>query len=232
MRKFEVLFVGVVLSLALTACGSSTSTTNGSSNVPKPEVVAETDTSSETETPALAEQMKVDDYTCVIDDSFRYYVMFITNDSDKVVNVEANIVAKDEANTNVGAYEEGVGAIAPGQTSCIWTTFDEYDAIESFDYALTVEETGDGSIYNDVAIEYNTTDTKVVATATNSGTDPANFVWFDVVYLKDGKMVGFSEISLMDSDNQLAAGQSITGEGECYSETGFDSVVVALNGRK
>lgn len=231
MKKSKVLFAGVVLSLALTACGSSTSTTSGSTDVP-PEVVTEADTSSETEAPALAQQMKVDDYTCVIDDSFRYYVMFITNNSDKVVNVEANIVAKDEASSDAGAYTEGVGAVAPGQTSCIWTTFDEYDTIKSFDYALTVEETGDKSIYNDVAIEYTTTDTKVVATATNSGTDTANFVWFDVVYLKDGEMVGFSEISLMDSDSQLAAGQSITGEGECYSETGFDSVVVALNGRK
>lgn len=176
--------------------------------------------------------MKVVEFTCVVDDSFRYYVMLITNDSDKVVEVEANIIAKDESNADIGAYSDGVGAIAPGQTSCIWTTFDEYDTIKSFAYTLTVEETSNEPIYSDVTVDYNVTETKVVATATNSGTETASFVWFDVVYLKNGKMVGFSEISLMNADSKLTAGTLITGEGECYSETGFDTIAVALNGRK
>lgn len=225
MKKLIAFFLCIVASFSLCACDSSPTTTQGSTDVQKSETA--TDIKSD-----LAEQMKVVEYTCVVDDSFRYYVMLITNDSDKVVEVEANITAKGESNINIGAYSDGLGAIAPGQTSCIWTTFDEYDTIKSFDYALTVEETINKPIYSDVTVDYNVTETKVVATATNNGTETASYVWFDVVYLKDGEMVGFSEISLMNADSKLTAGTSTTGEGECYSETGFDTIAVALNGHK
>ena len=181
----------------------------------------------------LSEQMSITEYSCVIDDSFRYYIMFIENNSDKCVKVEANIVAKDEAGANIGAYQESVGGVAPGQTSCIWTTFDEWDIINSFDYDLSVaEQPLENSIYNDVSFDYNTTENKIIVTATNNGAEPAEFVWFDVVFLKDGEMVNFREISLMNDEQQLLPGASITNEGECFSENGFDEVVYAVNGRR
>lgn len=227
MRKPIIILLFVALCFSLSSC-SSTDTTGASTDGQKGDV-----SSAEEPKVELAEQMAVTDYSCVVDDSFCYYVLFIKNDSEECVTVEANIVAKNETGASIATYSESVQAVAPGQTSCIWTTFDEWDTIKGFDYALSVKKDAlDNSIYTDVSIDYDTADTKVIATATNSGSDTATFVWFDVVYLKDGKMVGFSEISLMDDSCQLAAGQSITGEGECYSNTGFDDVAIALNGRK
>ncbi len=226
MKKSIVVFLAIVVCLSLCACGS-TSTTQGGTTI------QDTTSSTTEQTATLAEQMTVTDYTCVVADSFRYYVMFVKNDSEECVSVEANIVAKDEAGANIGAYSESVYAVAPGQTSCIWTTFDEWDTIKSFEYTLAVDkESIERSIYNDVSFDYNTTENKVIATATNNGNETATFIWFDVIFLKNGEMVGFGEISLMDNDSELLPGATITNEAECYSENGFDDVVIAVNGRK
>ncbi len=86
--------------------------------------------------------------------------------------------------------------VAPGQTAGIWTTFDEWDKIDSFDYVLSVSEEKEYSpVYSDLSVDYNTTDSGIVASVTNNGTSAADYVWMDVVYLKDGKMVNFSELS-------------------------------------
>jgi len=227
MRKVILTLIVAVLCISLCSC-SSTSTIQGNTEIQTSETI-----STEEKTVDLADQMSITDYTCVISETFRYYVMFVKNDSEECVSVEANIVAKNETGENVSAYSESVYAIAPGQTSCIWTTFDEWEIIKSFDYTLTVEkELSEKSVFNDLTIEYNTTDNKVIATATNNGNTAANFVWFDVVFLKDGEMVGFGEISLMNDNSELPPGRSITNEAECYSENGFDEIVTALNGRK
>ena len=133
----------------------------------------------------------------------------------------------------VGSSSDGTKAVAPGQTACIWTTFDEWDKIDSFDYALSVSEEKEYSpVYSDLSVDYNTTDSGIVASVTNNGTSAADYVWMDVVYLKDGKMVNFSELSFMDDNQELQPGTTLSQEGTCYSDSGFDDVVIAINGRK
>ena len=131
-------------------------------------------------------------------------------------------------------YQEGtIVCFAPGQTAGIWTTFDEWDKISSFDYTMSVNEEKDFSpVYDDLSIDYNTTDTGIVASVTNNGESPADFVWMDVVYLKDGEMVNFSELSFMDDNQELQPGTTLSDEGTCYSDSGVDDVVIAINGRK
>ena len=131
-------------------------------------------------------------------------------------------------------YQEGtIVCFAPGQTAGIWTTFDEWDKISSFDYTMSVNEEKDFSpVYDDLSIDYNTTDAGIVASVTNNGDSPADFVWMDVVYLKDGEMVNFSELSFMDDNQELQPGTTLSDEGTCYSDSGFDDVVIAINGRK
>lgn len=180
----------------------------------------------------LVEKISVKEYTCMVDDSFRYYVLILSNNSDKVVEIEANMVAKDSSGDPVEAHSDSTQAVSPGQTAGIWTTFDDWERIKTLGYELQVrEDQDDSSILGKVLVDIKTLSNKVVAQATNIGENPANYVWLDVVFLKNEKMVGFSEISLTNSDAQLLPGASITAEGECFSETGFDDVVIALNGR-
>lgn len=84
--------------------------------------------------------MSTQDYSCTVDDSFMYYVMYVTNNSDKVVNIDLNVTALDSSGSMVGSSSDGTKAVAPGQTAGIWTTFDEWDKIDSFDYTLSVSD--------------------------------------------------------------------------------------------
>ena len=98
---------------------------------------------------------------------------------------------------------------------------------------MSVNEEKDFSpVYDDLSIDYNTTDTGIVASVTNNATSAVDYVLMDVVYLKDGKMVNFSELSFMDDNQELQPGTTLSQEGTCYSDSGFDDVVIAINGRK
>ena len=221
MKYFSVLLLSAVL---LTGCGDSASTKSGSTAV---------ELGTESEQKSLADLMSTQEYSCTVDDSFMYYIMYITNTSDKVVSIDLNVTALDSSGSMVGSSGDGTKAVAPGQTAGIWTTFDEWDKIDSFDYTLSVSEEKEyDPVYSDLAIDFNTTDNGIVASVTNNGDSTADFVWMDVVYLKAGKMVGFSELSFMDDNQELQAGATLSQEGTCYSDSGFDDVAIAINGRK
>ena len=158
----------------LTGCGGSTSTKNGTTAV--------TTTTESKDKTDLADLMSTQDYSCTVDDSFMYYVMYVTNNSDKVVSIDLNVTALDSSGSMVGSSSDGTKAVAPGQTAGIWTTFDEWDKIDSFDYTLSVSEEKEYSpVYSDLSVDYNTTDSGIVASVTNNGTSAADYVWMDVV---------------------------------------------------
>ena len=209
MRFLAVLLLSAVL---LVGCGNSTATKSGNTAV---------DTTAETEQKEnLADMLETKEYSCTVDDSFMYYVMYVTNNSDKVVSIDLNVTALDSSGSMVGSSSDGTKAVAPGQTAGIWTTFDEWDKISSFDYTMSVNEEKDFSpVYDNLSIDYNTTDTGIVASVTNNGDSPADFVWMDVVYLKDGEMVNFSELSFMDDSQELQPGTTLSDEGTCYSDS-------------
>lgn len=166
MRYFAMLLLSAVL---LTGCGGSTSTKNGTTAV--------TTTTESKDKTDLADLMSTQDYSCTVDDSFMYYVMYVTNNSDKVVSIDLNVTALDSSGSMVGSSSDGTKAVAPGQTAGIWTTFDEWDKIDSFDYTLSVSEEKEYSpVYSDLSVDYNTTDSGIVASVTNNGTSAADYV--------------------------------------------------------
>lgn len=235
------LLIPIMISLLLIGCGNTSSTTgstaapdtpteNSASSASGSADVAETQEEPKKE---LADMMQTDFYTCNVDDSFYYTVLVVKNGSDETVHLDANFVAKDGSGNEIGSASEDEPAIAPGQTGCIWCTIDYSADIESFDYTLTVDkETSDKSIYEDVSMEYNTTDSGCTITATNNGSSAAKYVWARCIFFKDGEMVNFNEPILMDSDDELKPGSTVTAEATCYSDGGFDDVIVVLSGRE
>ncbi len=222
MRYFAALLLFAVFS---TGCGGDTATKTGTTAV---ETTAESGPKTD-----LADLMSTQEYFCTVDDSFMYYVMYVTNNSDKVVSLDLNVTALDSSGSMIGSSSDGTKAVAPGQTAGMWTTFDEWDKIDSFDYTLSVSEEKEYSpVYSELSIDYNITDSGIVASVTNNGDAAADYVWMDVVYLKDGKMVNFSELSFMDDNQKLQSGATLSQQGTCYSDSGFDDVVIAINGRK
>lgn len=225
--KNIILCISIMMCcIAMVGCGSAPSSTSGSVDV--------TESVERTSEPMnLIDEMDVDFYSCNIDDTFYYTILTVTNNSDKVVKFEANFMAKDDLGNDIGATTADNKAIAPGQTACIWSTIDYTPDISSFDYTLTVDEdTENRSIYDDVLLEYNSVDDKVLITATNNGTDTAYYVWAQVLFFKDGQLVNFSEPMFTDDDSELKAGATSTQEAVCYSEGGFDNVKVFVSGRK
>lgn len=222
MKKLFIIFS--ILCMALVGCSSGPSSTSGSSDVTEPIV----------EEPLnLIDEMDVEFYSCNIDDTFYYTILTVLNNSDKVVEMEANFIAKDSSGNNICATSAGNSAIAPGQTACIWSTIDYSSDIESFDYTLTVDkDIFNRSIFEDVSIEYNSVSNKVVITATNNGQETAHYVWGQVLFFKEGQLVNFNEPILTDDDSELKAGATITKEAECYSDVGFDDVKIFISGRK
>lgn len=90
MRYFAILLLSAVL---LTGCGGGTSTKNGTTAV--------TTTTESKDKTDLADLMSTQDYSCTVDDSFMYYVMYVTNNSDKVVNIDLNVTALDSSGSMV-----------------------------------------------------------------------------------------------------------------------------------
>ena len=113
MRYFAILLLSAVL---LTGCGGGTSTKNGTTAV--------TTTTESKDKTDLADLMSTQDYSCTVDDSFMYYVMYVTNNSDKVVSIDLNVTALDSSGSMVGSSSDGTKAVAPGQTGEIKITFD------------------------------------------------------------------------------------------------------------
>ena len=208
MKKLFLICV-LALTLLLSSCGTSAST-------PTPKV-------------NLADSLEIKEYSCVIDEQFAYYVAFVTNTSDKTLDVEINITTKDVDGNMVGSGTTSVLAVGSGQTSGLWTTFDKWKSIDSFEYVLNVKGSSYSPIKDVVSFDYNAMDKRVVMSATNNGDKDAEFVWVDVVFLKDGNMVDFREIRLTNNDSVLPAGQTLTGEGEIYSQ--YDDLAFAYNGR-
>lgn len=223
--KIRYLPFLLLFAIFLTGCGSGTYTQIGTSTI---ERIEKTEPEIN-----LADMMEIQEYSCAVDNSFMYYILYVTNDSDTTVSIEMNVTALDSSGNMVGSSSDGTKAVEPGQTAGIWTTFDEWNKIESFDYTLTVsEETEYSPIYSDLAIDYNTTNSGVIVSVSNNSDNTAEFVWVDVVYLKNGKMVNFSELSFMDDNQQLLPGVTLSAEGTCYSDSDFDEVVLAVNGRR
>ena len=67
MRYFAILLLSAVL---LTGCGGGTSTKNGATAV--------TTTTESKDKTDLADLMSTQDYSCTVDDSFMYYVMYLS----------------------------------------------------------------------------------------------------------------------------------------------------------
>ena len=163
--------------------------------------------------------MSTQDYSCTVDDSFMYYVMYVTNNSDKVVSIDLNVTALDSSGSMVGSSSDGTKAVAPGQTAGIWTTFD--DGIRLI---VSITHCRYQRKRNTLLSILTYPLTTILPTAALCIRDKQrNFrrrlCMYGVVYLKDGKMVNFSELSFMDDNQELQPGTTLSQEGTCYSDS-------------
>ena len=225
MKKGIALVLSLLL-LLLAGCGDTSSTVTGSADV------ASDGTTTETEAVSLAEQIEVTEYSYAVQDLTMYYILFLKNNADTTVRAEVNLTAKDSAGNMVGAYSDTAYAIAPGQTSCVWTSFDDPGTVETVEYTMTAsEEPNYRSIFDTVTLEYNPLEDKVVVSATNNDTQDAEYVRVVAVYLSGGEAVRFSEGFIGNDDLLLPAGATLSAELDYYADVPYEDVVIAFDGR-
>ena len=175
----------------------------------------------------LASKVEVKEYSCKNVAGVWYYVLFITNNSDKVLVVDANMTGKDKDGKPLSGSSDSV-RIGSGQTAAVWSAEKIDNPDVEWSYDLDVKQSKYQSHYQDLKLDYNKTPTGVVATVTNNGKEDVEFVCVNVVYLKGGKMVDFQEFYCTNSDSKLPSGKSIT-QDRTGAEINYDDVAITVN---
>lgn len=229
MKKFIAIMLVFVLAM-LSGC---VSVSNPPSIVEGGGNESATTTEPPTEAVPLAEQMEVTEYFInrSVYDLYCHYVLFIKNNSDVNVILEANATAKGADGAMVGASSDSSDPVAPGQTTCISMAFDNPEDIESCEYILMAKEAEYNLPTEGVTVEYNILPEKVIFSATNNGTVDAEFVHVDVVFLKEGTPVDYDYCYIVNDESNLPAGATLTSEVRCSADEGFDDIVYAVSGR-
>lgn len=206
--------------LLLTGCGSSNSSVEST----------ESSICTESSVP-LVEQIEVHGYRCPETDMFETYALLLTNNSDKTVDIEANIVAKDGNGNLVGAQSDSARAVAPGQTAAVYGSFSDYHSTERYEHQLIVSENQTHqSVHGVIDLEYNLTDTKAVVSATNISEYDANAVWVSIIFLDEETPVGFRLLSMTTEDMRLPSGMTWVEEASAAPDITFDSILWGIEG--
>ena len=180
---------------------------------------------------ALVEQMEIEAFSVSGLNDSCYYIIFVTNNSNQLVQIEAEITSYDAQGNATDSSYDHINGLAPGQTSHLSAWFGDQTLAQSFDYTLNVtEEEHYGSI-EAVTVEYSQTPDGIVVAATNNGDTDAAFVDACVIFMKDGVPVYMDETYIVNDDSMLPAGETLAAEFYCNIEGGFDEVRIVLDGR-
>ena len=175
----------------------------------------------------LADKMQVKEYDCMYSD-YRIVAFHITNTSDKDVRIELNITAKDSDGNALASSNPEDYTVASGSSTILSAWLENVDENATIDYTMNVStDVRSPSAANNIDLKHNVNGDKVVLTATNNSDKTAYFLNVDAIFLKNGKMVGCGETYLVGNDSDIKAGETRSGEIDCYADGGFDDAIVA-----
>ncbi len=177
----------------------------------------------------LSSLVEIKEYSCPQVDSFLYYVMTIKNNSDIMLEADLNVGALDKDGNLIDGKSRSRLVIAPGQTACEWMTFDkDWQKITKFEHNLNLKESKRENSYKNLEVKANKTSEGVAISVKNNGSTAARYVNVDIIFLKDGKTVDFTEVLCSDGDSEVKPGQTISASGRCVNGS-FDDMIVLLN---
>lgn len=168
-------------------------------------------------------------YTNSIGATLHYII--VKNNSSNTVDVSVNVTAKDASGKIIGADSSSVEAIGSGCETCVYSYFSDTKDVASFDYTMNVNEAKYyESVIQDIEYQQSITDKKVILTCTNKGSEAAEFVEAYALFLSNGELVYSDSTYIVDSDNEIKPGATISKELKSYQS--FDDVKVFFTGRK
>lgn len=168
----------------------------------------------------------VGEYSYENSNGYTYHALIVKNNSNKAVNVDANIIAKDASGNALGANTSSADTVASGAEALLYTMFPDVKGAAAFEYTLTIEEEKMfEAVTQDLSVEQSINGEKVIVMCTNNGKETAENIVAQAIFLEDGKFVDY-DINYFTED--IKAGATIAGE--LTSRKTFDEAKVYISG--
>lgn len=160
---------------------------------------------------------------------YTMYVLVVKNNSDKTIDMDADVTASDDSGKNVGVSSDYAYNIAPNQSGCMQFYFDTESA-STFKYNIDYRSTSVESIASELTFTETQNDDNVIITCKNDTDCIAYSVRADIIFFNGDTPVGCDFTYLCDDDLKLDIGKDISKEIECYQE--FDNYKVYYSAYK
>lgn len=256
MKKAIALVCAILMAAtALTACGrkiikngdapapvSSAADNNQTSSVAEPVTSTPASSAADTSSAPAGGSVKVEasknskasdgikvEGIPFFDEYSKTMFLLITNDSGKDCNLDINVDFFKDGKI-VGTTSNYIDAVAKGTTVCEDFSCDE--DFNSYEYKVVASDLSsyEVPVDQDLALEVSQLTNKVIVSLTNNGKTPANYVWYDVFFYKNGKLVDHNYNYCYDSDSEIKPGATERSECSTYVEGGFDDAKVYFHG--
>jgi hypothetical protein len=256
MKKAIALVCAILMAAtALTACGrkiikngdapapvSSAADNNQTSSVAEPVTSTPASSAADTGSAPVGSNVKVEasknskasdgikvEGIPFFDDYSKNVYLLITNDSGKDCNLDINVDFFKDGKI-VGTTSNYIDAVAKGTTVCEDFTCDE--DFNSYEYKVVASDLSsyEVPVDQDLALEVSQLTNKVIVSLTNNGKTPANYVWYDVFFYKNGKLVDHNYNYCYDDDSEIKPGATVRSECSTNVEGGFDDAKVYFHG--
>ena len=153
--------------------------------------------------------------------------LIVQNDSNKTLDISANVKALNTAGHLVGAKTDSEKCVPAGEKTILSFSFDEpYSKIE---YVLDASVSSYTPVIQNLSYVSQSALGKEIVTVTNNGNVVANFVQVHCLFFDGDELVYYNSSYFTDSDYELKPGKEITKELRSYSD--YDSTVIILTGR-
>lgn len=235
MKKFfSVVLVSAMVVLTAFAGCSENDTSNGSSqttskasDIQSSAVANKADFDSE----EVEKNIKITPYTYIHDgDSTQYFVAVLKNNSNQACTLTVHLELIDKDDDVIDTETETINAFAPGTEVAVKFNHDKDDEeFARYEYTLLPKELTDYQcVTQDLDCKVSTDTDKATISVTNTGNLVAEYVQYTALFFQGDELVYADNDYVVDSDNEIKAGQTEKAESSCNEK--FDSVKVYLNG--
>lgn len=235
MKKiFSVLLVSAMVVLtAFTGCSEndtsngSSQTTSKASDVQSSAIADKADFDSE----EVEKNIKITPYTYIYDDdSTQYFVAVLKNNSNQACTLTIHLELIDKDDDVIDTETETINAFAPGTEVAVKFNHDKDDEdFARYEFTLLPKELTDYQcVTQDLDCKVSTDTDKATISVTNTGNLVAEYVQYTALFFQGDELVYADNDYVVDSDNEIKAGQTEEAEASCNEK--FDSVKVYLNG--
>lgn len=154
----------------------------------------------------------------------------LKNNSNQACTLTIHLELIDKDDDVIDTETETINAFAPGTEVAVKFNHDKGDEeFARYEYTLLPKELTDYQcVTQDLDCKVSTDTDKATISVTNTGNLVAKYVRYTALFFQGDELVYADNDYVVDSDNEIKAGQTEKAESSCNKK--FDSVKVYLNG--